>query len=117
MAAHEEGDLASFAELLREDARLTMPPTPSWFEGREAIAGLFASWLDPASPGYVGEVRRVPIGANRQPAFAGYLRRPGESDFRPLGLELLRIENGTVAEITLFVTTDLFPAFGLPQKL
>jgi RNA polymerase sigma-70 factor, ECF subfamily len=117
VAAHEQRDHTTFAKLLREDARLTMPPTPSWFEGREAIVGLFAGWLDPASPAYVGEVRRIPIGANRQPAFAGYIRRPGEADYRPLGLELLRIEDGTVAEITLFVTTDLFAAFGLPQKL
>ncbi len=115
--AHERCDFAAVAEMLREDARLTMPPTPSWFEGRDAITGLFASWLDPRSPHYVGEVRRVTLSANRQPGSAGYLRRPGASAYRPLGLELLRIENGKVAEITMFVTAELFSAFELPESL
>jgi RNA polymerase sigma-70 factor, ECF subfamily len=117
MDAHERRDFAAIAELLREDARLTMPPTPSWFAGREAITALFASWLDPRSPAYVGEVRRIVIGANRQPACAGYLRRPDESEYRPLGLEVLRIEDGKLAESTMFVSPELFPAFGLPPTL
>lgn len=117
MEAHENRDFAAMAELLREDARLTMPPTPSWFEGRDAIAALFASWLDPQSPAYVGEVRRLPVGANSQPGSAGYLRRPGDSAYRPLGLEFLRVENGKVAELTMFVSTELFPAFALPETL
>jgi RNA polymerase sigma-70 factor (ECF subfamily) len=115
--AHERRDFAAVAALLREDARLTMPPTPSWFEGREAIVGLFRMWIDPESPEYVGEVRRVAVGANAQPAFAGYLRRPGDSEYRALGLEVLRIEEGTVQEITMFVSTGYFPAFGLPPTL
>ncbi|MDQ4088922.1 MAG: RNA polymerase subunit sigma-70 [Actinomycetota bacterium] len=117
MDAHERCDFAALAELLRKDARLTMPPTPSWFEGRDAIVGLFASWLDLRSPHYVGEVRRLAVAANRQPGSAGYLRRPGDSAYRPLGLELLRIENGKVAEITMFVTAELFSAFELPNSL
>jgi RNA polymerase sigma-70 factor (ECF subfamily) len=117
MSAHERRDFAAMAQLLREDARLTMPPTPSWFDGREAITALFASWLDPASAAYVGDVRRVVIGANKQPACAGYLRRPGDSEYRPLGIEVLRIEDGRVAESTMFVSTELFPAFALPQTL
>ena len=90
-----------------------MPPTPTWFEGRDAIIGLFASWLDPRSPHYVGEVRRVTINANRQLGSAGYLCPPGATAYRPVGLELLRIETGKVAEITMFVTTQLFSAFEL----
>ena len=117
MEAHDRRDFAAMASLLREDARLTMPPTPSWFDGRDAIAALFESWLDRASPRYVGEVRRVPVAANLQPGPAGYLRRPGDAEFRPLGLEFLRIEAGRVAELTMFVSPDLFPAFGLPPTL
>jgi RNA polymerase sigma-70 factor (ECF subfamily) len=115
--AHQRRDFTGIAKLLREDARLTMPPTPSWFAGREAIAGLFESWLDVRSPAHVGDVRRVAISANRQPGFAGYLRRPDDSVYRPLGLEFLRIENGLVAELTMFVSPDLFPAFALPEVL
>jgi RNA polymerase sigma-70 factor (ECF subfamily) len=117
MDAHDRRDFAAIAQLLREDARLTMPPTPSWFEGRDAITALFASWLDPESAAYVGEVQRIEIGANRQLACAGYLRRPGDSEYRPLGLEVLRIEDGQLAESTMFVSPELFPAFGLPTTL
>lgn len=117
MAAHERRDFAALAALLRSDARLTMPPTPSWFEGRQAIAALFASWLDPGSPEYVGEVRHLPIAANRQLGSAGYLRRPGDSEFRPLGLQVLRIANSEIAEVTMFVSPDLFASFALPDRI
>jgi RNA polymerase sigma-70 factor, ECF subfamily len=35
--AHERADADALAELLRQDARLTMPPIPTWYAGREAI--------------------------------------------------------------------------------
>jgi RNA polymerase sigma-70 factor (ECF subfamily) len=50
------------------------------------------------------------------PAAAGYLRRPGDSLFRAFKLDVMRIEGGTIAEITTF-NADLFPAFGLPAEL
>jgi RNA polymerase sigma-70 factor (ECF subfamily) len=56
----------------------------------------------------------VATAANRQPAVAAYVRRPGESEYRALGLDVLRLDGGLVIEITRFVTADLFPAFGLP---
>ena len=61
--------------------------------------------------------RRVVTAANRQPAVAHYLRAPGESEYRPLALDVLRIEDGRIAEITSFVSPELFPAFGLPPAL
>ena len=52
-----------------------------------------------------------------QPAAAHYLRPPGESEHRPLALDVLRIEGGRVAEIDSFLFPELFPAFGLPPTL
>ena len=43
--------------------------------------------------------------------------RPGESEYRPLALDVLRIEGGRIAEITSFVSPELFAAFGLPPAL
>jgi RNA polymerase sigma-70 factor, ECF subfamily len=60
---------------------------------------------------------RLAAGANMQPAVAHYLRRPGESEYRPVALDVLRIERGRVAEITSFVFPELFPMFGLPPTL
>ena len=50
------------------------------------------------------------------PAAASYLRRPGDSEFRAFKLDVLRIEDGAVAEITTFGPA-LLPAFGLPDVL
>jgi RNA polymerase sigma-70 factor, ECF subfamily len=111
--AHERADAGALAALLREDARLTMPPHPTWYAGRAAILTASQGGFDPA----FGELRTVLTAANRQPAAAHYLRRPGESDHRPLALDVLRIEAGQVAEITSFVFPELFPAFGLPASL
>jgi RNA polymerase sigma-70 factor, ECF subfamily len=111
--AHERTDADALAQLLREDARLTMPPLPSWYEGRDAIVTASRKGFDPE----FGSVRSVVAGANLQPTLAHYLRRPGESEYRPLALDVLRIEGGLVAEITSFVSPELFEAFGLPEKL
>ena len=67
-------------------------------------------------PTAIGTWRVLPVAANRMPAAAGYLRRPGDSVFRAFKLDVMRIEAGAIAEITVF-NADLFPAFGLPQEL
>ena len=53
-----------------------------------------------------------PRGANRMPAAASYLRRPGDSEFRAFKFDVMRIEAGLIAEITTF-NAELFTAFGL----
>jgi RNA polymerase sigma-70 factor, ECF subfamily len=97
--AHERTDVDALAELLRADARLTMPPHPTWYDGRRAIRVASEKGFDPE----FGELRSVVAAANLQPAAAHYLRRPGESEFQPLALDVLRIEDGLVAEIHSFV--------------
>ena len=111
--AHERADADALAELLRSDARLTMPPHPTWYAGREAIMIAMRQGFDPG----FGHLRSVVAGANRQPAVAHYLRRPGESEYRSLALDVLRIEEGRIAEITSFVSPELFGAFGLAPAL
>jgi RNA polymerase sigma-70 factor (ECF subfamily) len=105
--------VAGLTALIREDARLTMPPIPTWFDGREAIMTAQAQGFEPQ----FGKLRALPTAANRQPAAAWYLLRPGESEYRPLAVDVLRIEGGLVAEITSFVYPELFAAFGLEPAL
>ena len=111
--AHERADVHGLAQLLREDALLTMPPHPTWYAGRDAILVATRQGFDPA----FGRLRSVIAGANLQPAVAHYLCPPGESGYRPLALDVLSVEGGVVAEIHSFVHPELFPAFGLPAKL
>ena len=110
--ATEQADPAALAELLAEDARSSMPPVPAWLQGREAIMTGIVQGLAPE----FGQWRLVPTWANRQPAAACYLRRPGESGFRAFSIDVLRVEDGEVVELTAF-PADLFPAFGLPTTL
>ncbi|QXJ24329.1 sigma-70 family RNA polymerase sigma factor [Actinomadura graeca] len=116
MRAAVDGDTAAMAEMLREDVRITMPPNPLWFGGREAIVGMLARTFDPSSPAYIGRWRHLPTRANGQPAAGGYVQRPGTRVYRAQVLDVLRVEEGVIAEITSF-EPHLFPAFGLPLTL
>jgi RNA polymerase sigma-70 factor (ECF subfamily) len=111
--AHERGDAAGLAAMLREDALLSMPPHPTWYAGRAAILTAMQPAFDPE----FGDLRGVLAAANGQPAVAHYLRPPGESVYRPLALDVLRIEGGRIAEINSFVFPGLLSAFGLPPSL
>jgi RNA polymerase sigma-70 factor, ECF subfamily len=64
-----------------------------------------------------GDYRCVATRANGQPAVALYLRRPGSAAFRPLALEVLRVEGGRIVEVVDFDLPGMFAAFGLPESL
>jgi RNA polymerase sigma-70 factor (TIGR02960 family) len=113
IATHESGDAAAAAELMREDIRVTMPPQPVVYDGRASLAPLFEVAF--GSNG-MGDWRLVPTRANRQPAAASYLRRPGETEWRAFKFDILRCEAGGIAEITTF-DAALFERFGLPLTL
>jgi RNA polymerase sigma-70 factor (ECF subfamily) len=108
--AHERCDTEAAVAIAAQDIRITMPPAPWRFDGADAIRPLLA---DAAS---MGEWRLIPVGANRMPAAASYLRRPGDSEFRAFKLDVMRIEAGVIAEITTF-NAELFAAFGLKPML
>jgi RNA polymerase sigma-70 factor (ECF subfamily) len=117
MDATDRADVAALTALLREEALLTMPPFPTWFQGRADIATAFEFSTDPSSPSYLGQLRTVATAANRQPAVAAYVRRPGDPEYRALGIDVLRFEGDLVVEITRFIRADIFAAFGLPPTL
>jgi RNA polymerase sigma-70 factor (ECF subfamily) len=112
MEAWERADVEALTALMREEARWAMPPAPLWFDGRGAIARLLTLF----PPSRLGDIRMVATAANRQPAAIGYLRRHGQPEFRLTGLNVLRIENGEIAEITTF-SPALLSAFDLAPTL
>ncbi|RKS72117.1 RNA polymerase ECF family sigma subunit [Actinomadura pelletieri DSM 43383] len=113
MKAATEGDTTAMAAMLREDVRITMPPNPLWFGGRDAVVTMLKQTFDPSSPHYFGRWKHLPTHANGQPAVGGYVQRPGTRVYRAQVLDVLRVEDGLIVEITSF-EPHLFPAFGLP---
>jgi RNA polymerase sigma-70 factor (ECF subfamily) len=113
MEAWERNDTSGIVALLREDVRMAMPPHPTWYDGRDAVAAFFA---DIGFAPEKGEHRVLPTRANRQPAF-GLYRSLGGAEARPLALHVIAIESGLVADMHFFFYPELFPAFGLPDTL
>ncbi|MET8999098.1 RNA polymerase subunit sigma-70 [Amycolatopsis sp. NPDC004169] len=114
IAAYEAGDPAAVARLLHEDAQAIMPPYTLWFGNRTSIVRALSLSLDPASPDCVGRFRMLPVRANRQPAVATYLRRPGEHDHRWFGVTLLTVEAGSITAMAAFESVPA-AAWGLPE--
>ena len=113
--ASERADLQSLAALLREDVRIRhAAPAGDRHVGRATLIELWRPAV--IGPQAFGEFRIIPTGANRQPAAAAYVRRAGDDRYRPLAIDVLRIEDGLVAEVTTF-GPRWFPPFGLPSAL
>ncbi len=106
-AAWEAGDVDAIVAMLTEDARYSMPPLPEWYSGRDAIR----AWLldGPLRTRW----RFVRSDANGAPAFATYMW-DGER-YLQMGLDVLTVRNGSVAEIVSFLSSD-FADLGLPRS-
>jgi len=109
--AHQRADVQASLALTREDIRVTMPPLPVVYDGIEQVRPLMAEGL----PG-AGEWRVLATSANRMPAAACYLREPGGTEFRAFKLDVLRLVDGKVAEVTTF-DAKLFSELGLPATV
>jgi RNA polymerase sigma-70 factor, ECF subfamily len=115
MEATERGDAAGIIRLLREDAFYAMPPEPDFYVGPEAIV---EAWVNGGfGDESWGHLRCVRTTVNTQPAVACYLKRPGDAEYRPLVLDVLRIEDGAVAEVIAFPLEPLLGALDLPRTL
>ena len=114
VTACEQPDLAGFVSLIREDAVMRMPPQPEITVGREAI------FRHMADAGFgteeFGRLRCVTTRANRQPAVACYVLPQGDTTYRALAVDVLRIEEGMISEIVTF-GPEVFGSLGLPLIL
>ena len=108
-AAFENADVAALTRLLAADAVLEMPPTPTWFSGREAVARFFGTRV----LGAPGDFALTATGANGQPAFAAY-RRGSDGGYHAHAIVVLEVRGAALARIVSFLDPGLFPVFGLP---
>ena len=99
--------------MLAEDVRVSMPPEQPCI-GRDEVAAFFRAVLGSAGP---GQWQLLPIRANGQPASANYLRRPGESAFQALSIDVLDVRSGQLAAVHCFLGNRAFPAFGLATTI
>ena len=118
--AWESADVAGLVALLKEDAVLAMPPSPSWYRGREAI-GTFVAATVFAEEGMFGgrasgRWRLLPVRANASHAFAIY-PRAGDKEYQAFGLHVLESRPDGLTHIISFIDPALLAHFGLPATL
>jgi len=87
---------------------------PTYVSGADAIGEFFATI--PAE-GHLDEIRLVPTAANRQPAFAAYLRDPADGVHRAYGVMVFALEGDAISGIVGFAEASVFARFGLPMEL
>jgi RNA polymerase sigma-70 factor (ECF subfamily) len=113
MDAQDRGDVAAIVDLLRDDVRMTLFPDATTWDGREEVARELRS----KRADFDGDVRSIPIAANRQPAVAVYIRQRHDTAFRAWAVILLGVREGKLREIATFASPELFSRFALPPIL
>jgi RNA polymerase sigma-70 factor (ECF subfamily) len=113
VAAWERADVDAVVRLLAEDAVLSMPPLPTWFRGREAIAIFLRSRpLSGSAPS-----RLVATRASGQPAFANYVWSAERGAFLANDIVVLTMDGASIAALTAFLTHEMFERFDLPAEI
>jgi RNA polymerase sigma-70 factor (TIGR02960 family) len=108
--AYQSGDLDALVVVLTDDIRVSMPPIPLEYQGRDVVARLFASIFRSGR-----RVDLVPTRANGQPAFGAYLRAP-TGIRHGTGLFVLTLTGDRICAFTRF-DNSVLPWFGLPRSL
>ena len=111
MDAWERSDVDAVVAMLAEEATFTMPPQPTWFRGRDAIATFLAA--RPLGEGMRWRV--VPTRANGQLAFGHYYW--DGAGFAGESIAVLTLRGTEIEDLTAFRTPELLERFGLPARL
>lgn len=100
--------------VLAADATFTMPPELGYWHGGETM---FNAWVKGGlGSEEFGQIKAKVTSCNRHPAIANYVLKTGDTVARLFAVDVVRIEDGMVAEIIAFSGTAL-DAFDLPQQL
>jgi RNA polymerase sigma-70 factor (ECF subfamily) len=111
--AFERGDADALVALLTEDVTWSMPPLVHWYRGLEAVTD-FAVRVPLTA---CGSWRHLPTSANGQPAVAFYLRNGDAGAHLAWSITVLTLRGEQIAEITSFIGSGHFAAFGLPASV
>ena len=113
VTAWERNDVDAVVAMLAEDARLTMPPAPTWYRGREQVASYLGGGLLAGTSHW----RLILARANGQLAFGRYVRDDTTQAFMLAAIDVLTLHGAQIQEITAFLTPDTFRGFDLPAIL
>jgi len=117
--AWETDDIAGLVALLKEDAILSMPPIPSWYQGREAIRTILLGAV--FQSGVQNRWRLYPTRANGQPAFVVYRVDEAKRSYRASSVHVVTLDGSRlprqIAQMTVFLGPSLVTSFGFPLQL
>ncbi len=111
--AWERSDVDAVVALLTDDARMTMPPLPSWFSGRDQVAFFLAGGPFAGTTRW----RLIPAPANGQVAFGCYASDDQRRAFMPHAVSVITLRGTQIEEITAFSTPGALRRFGLPDTI
>lgn len=123
LQAWETDNVSQLVELLKEDAILSMPPIPSWYQGREAIHAFLLPRF-----GVRYHWRMFLTRANGQPAYilymaneTKYMANETKDLYEAFGIQVITLEDARlprqIAEVTIFRSPSLVTSFGFPLQL
>jgi RNA polymerase sigma-70 factor (ECF subfamily) len=110
----ETRDLESLVALLRSDVVFAMPPHAAWFRGVDAVRAFLQ--IPPFSLRWARGLSALSTRANGLPAIAWY--SPADDGVRRLhSLQVMRFQDGALAEATSFIGASYLRGFELPATL
>jgi RNA polymerase sigma-70 factor (ECF subfamily) len=111
--AWQRDDVDAVVAMLTDDAIISMPPIPTWYRGRDAVAAFLARVPLRGRARW----RVIPVRANGQLAFGHYTWDEERERFLPHDIVVLTLRGDRIADITAFQTPEAFPRFALPDEL
>jgi RNA polymerase sigma-70 factor (ECF subfamily) len=111
VAAWENGDVDAVVAMLTDDVTFTMPPRPTWYRGRDAVARFLRDVPMSSDFGW----RMTPVTVNGQLAFAHYKLHDPSGDYRAHALTVLTLRGARIADMTTFLEPEVLERIGLPR--
>jgi RNA polymerase sigma-70 factor (ECF subfamily) len=110
----EERDLETLVALLKKDVVLAMPPHATWFQGADDLRRFFETARFAAF--WSRGLRLSHTRANGLPALAFYAGDPDGAQ-RLHSIQVMRFEDGKLAEAVQFIGPHYLRGFGLPGEI
>ena len=110
--AYSTADVQGLVGILTEDVRVSMPPWPFQYHGRDLAAEFHTAVTFRDGRTY----RLIPTRANGQPAFGLYTKDPHARVLHANGLMVLTLAGEHISGLTRF-DNSVLPSFALPRTL